>query len=284
MGHATAGIFDAVELFKRFRKSAAKNQTKQLNTDILESKLVLSRGPDLDALRNGKVLSVAPFTLTTVCFWTEPKYKGQPMSKTLGWKLAALLWDDEDGEMHLFAELGNGEIALLPKKATAHIAKGLTYWLAHCWAGVLVKNPTSDWWGGDKPGARGGTQHYFTKEPGDAPEAWHVHGTVRNAYSWASIGKEYKPTHSSDVRSCLACYVERGRGELAADKHETLEARGYQIWNAGELVDDQAGRLMAERGVKAKALGEWIAVKISRRNNYLRGQGRYVPKTRLSDN
>ena len=275
-------VFQAIELYKRFRTGAQKNPKKPLHKRILESRPVVARGPNLDKLKKRKVLSVAPFDHTCVVFWTDCKYKGLNMMDTAGWQLAAILWDDVEEDLTLFQLQKNGSISLVPKQMTAQLHDGLRHYLAVIWSGLpqgANQNPTKEFWGKQK--------HWFTKGIGEPPPDYYITGSYRNDYSnGAEVTGER--AYNADVRASLRCKLERGKKVLTDKKRAWFEQWEYVLFEEDEMLDDRTARFLLSRGHKDKVGGEWLAVKIFRGQSWVYGAASestlpHVPSVRISE-
>ena len=277
-----ARVFKAIDLYKRFRAGAEKSPKKPLHRKLLDSRLVISRGPNLDKLKKRKVLSVAPFDQTCVVFWTDCKYKGHNMMETAGWQLAAILWDDVAQELTLFQMQKSGQISLVPKSMTDQLHVGLQHYLAVIWSGLPQgsnQNPTKAFWGKQ--------QHCFTKDIGEVPPEYYVTGSYSNDYSNGAETTGER-AYNPDVRASLRALIKRSKKPLTTKKREWFEEWGYTLFEEDEMLDDRTARFLLSRGHRDKVGGEWLACKIYRGRSWVYGEMSnsklpHVPSTRISE-
>ncbi|MCZ6570639.1 MAG: hypothetical protein O7B23_10820 [Deltaproteobacteria bacterium] len=267
----------ATDLYASFKKQANRSPNKPISQLILDSRLILAKGRSLNLgqLSKRKLLSCAPFENTCVVFIGEPIYKNQPFSQAAGFKLGALLYNESEKEMHLFAQTRTGQIALVPKEMMKGLSEGLLNWLTPIFAHINTGNPTKRWWGKQ--------QHYYVRDHDEVPPDFYVPGMFRTSQA-VPEGKELVQW-ARDTRASIKLRVHRGRGEPSQARQELLEKHDYQYWASNEAMDPQPENLLLKRGHKPKGAGEWLAAKMWRSASFVHGaeSHEYIPSVRISE-
>jgi len=75
----------------------------------------------------------------------------------------------------------------------------------------------------------------------------------------------------SDVRGHERCRIRRGMLPLAPEVRGTLVERGYTLYEHVMDLDGDDAKRLRERGLPPKERGEWVAVKTSWVDSYLKG-------------
>jgi hypothetical protein len=86
----------------------------------------------------------------------------------------------------------------------------------------------------------------------------------------------------SDVRGHERCRIRRGPSPMGTVDRIRFEERGYTIYEATMDLDPEDEKRLRERGQPLKERGEWIAIKTSWVDSYLKGpeDGPYIPANR----